>query len=1338
MAFENVLRRRGRNRGRNRQIVSVPQMNWRGANYIDNPYAMPEHQLPYAVNADMGSPIGSISKVLGYEGLFASLGDGPVRGLHAWQHSDGDKLILAWDKYLYLLSGDTGSIAKGSQADWEEGAGTNIDTEASPGDIQIAKAGVDFSATATNTADFNGTHSGTVAINNSVKLQPSADGNTRYYIQNAAGGLNPTDRGAWNDTYTIVRKLDKTKYGSVSYRESNDASSTEDYDRLLVKAVSDGLPTDKTISGTLSWCLGVREDNASANFYYHVHAFVTSGDTNTVRGTLLSDYIGEVEWSTTALGLAVGAQAINSVNAKAGDRIVIEIGFCGKNTTYREFFGRIYYGGTNATDLTDGGNVTTYPGWFEFSSDPMLPNYVSSGIYTHPVQDLSGVGVTKEDIKIIFNKTTPANTACTVSTRISTNGGSSWGSWTERSSGDTLITAGTDVSSYRVQWRSNLSSTTGSSTPSLDDAKIEALAAYKTEAVWEYYYDLGVMPTAATLSYTTNAPAGTTLTWYAAASSNSTVFGDWQEVSVSGGAIPLGRYVQIRIVLTGSLTATPTVSDLLISYATAYTKPNRLDISPLGRVDNKLTGNRVRFQDYSDRCYCADGLRPFVLYVDDDIAATGTAQASTELITNNEFDTYTGTIDDDTEDAFTGWTNYNTGTGRTEAVTGDGGSGVAMKATQTDATAQDQKRGVMQERTLADMGLAVGDVISAHAKYKNNAFTGASAQILVCFRDNAGTSKGLVTLINQPTETADYTVVSSENITIPAGTTKIQFISRIWSSGAYSGQNNQLWVEYMSCVKADTITLAAGASAVDGFYNNAFITLTAGTGAGQVRFISDYNGTSKIAPVGEGWDTAPDSTSEYSISPAVKVRNAGVDPPTAAPSLADSGEAGSPSGAYRAKITFVNRDGYESNPSAASSSVSVSSKKITWTVPVDASAGNTTASRKLYRTKAGGSVYYYVATISDNSTTTYSDNIADSALTMLMLDNNNVPPNASIVYSFLTYMFYVNVDELWFSKPGEPENVPNITGDVQMNVCPAPILDLKSNPMALIPQGDSFIAPITTNSGFVFDSDPALDTTTMRVIDKNGCLSAEASDICIDPNLRSILVFPTNTGVRLLLPGLQEESIESVPLSRNIQKLFDWSVNRTNMAAVFHNSVYRISMEYRDPNKSENEFVTFAYDFRTSEWYGPWKYGMSCYAITGGVLYGGDATKGIVHRMDTGSSFNEENIEMIVDLPVIAPGGEDKLCKFLDFMVMLSAESDTSELVVMPKVDEREVTVTPGTLESTFTGDPRPGHDTIRSRKFKIPLGRGSTMSLRFVDDSTNPLSIEKVISRAEILPVKR
>ena len=63
-----------------------------------------------------------------------------------------------------------------------------------------------------------------------------------------------------------------------------------------------------------------------------------------------------------------------------------------------------------------------------------------------------------------------------------------------------------------------------------------------------------------------------------------------------------------------------------------------------------------------------------------------------------------------------------------------------------------------------------------------------------------------------------------------------------------------------------TITLKSASSAVDDYYNGLYITITGGTGSGQVRIIEDYVGSTKVATVDSAWTTAPNSTSTYSIT----------------------------------------------------------------------------------------------------------------------------------------------------------------------------------------------------------------------------------------------------------------------------------------------------------------------------------------------------------------------------------------------------------------------------------------------------------------------------------------
>jgi len=65
---------------------------------------------------------------------------------------------------------------------------------------------------------------------------------------------------------------------------------------------------------------------------------------------------------------------------------------------------------------------------------------------------------------------------------------------------------------------------------------------------------------------------------------------------------------------------------------------------------------------------------------------------------------------------------------------------------------------------------------------------------------------------------------------------------------------------------SNTITLSADEYALDDFYNNLYtITIDSGTGSGQTKQITDYNGTTKVATVVSNWSVNPNATSVYLI-----------------------------------------------------------------------------------------------------------------------------------------------------------------------------------------------------------------------------------------------------------------------------------------------------------------------------------------------------------------------------------------------------------------------------------------------------------------------------------------
>ncbi|MBL8012436.1 MAG: hypothetical protein JNN05_01175 [Candidatus Omnitrophica bacterium] len=100
---------------------------------------------------------------------------------------------------------------------------------------------------------------------------------------------------------------------------------------------------------------------------------------------------------------------------------------------------------------------------------------------------------------------------------------------------------------------------------------------------------------------------------------------------------------------------------------------------------------------------------------------------------------------------------------------------------------------------------------------------------------------------------------------------------------------------------AGTITLAAGASATTDLYKGQIVKIYGGTGAGQSRTITAYDGSTKVATVAWNWTTNPDSTSAYAVlataSPSVnsslQVATTASDPwATALPGSYGAGTAG--------------------------------------------------------------------------------------------------------------------------------------------------------------------------------------------------------------------------------------------------------------------------------------------------------------------------------------------------------------------------------------------------------------------------------------------------------------
>ena len=121
-------------------------------------------------------------------------------------------------------------------------------------------------------------------------------------------------------------------------------------------------------------------------------------------------------------------------------------------------------------------------------------------------------------------------------------------------------------------------------------------------------------------------------------------------------------------------------------------------------------------------------------------------------------------------------------------------------------------------------------------------------------------------------------------------------------------------------------------------------------------------------------------------------RKWGILAPSTNPSTA-AGGGGALTGTYLYKVTYYNSASlHESNANpgtvsfvAAANTVNLSS--------IPTSSDSQVTRRRIYRTTSGGSIYFFLAEIADNVTTTYADNTADASLGTTEVPEENDAPN---------------------------------------------------------------------------------------------------------------------------------------------------------------------------------------------------------------------------------------------------------------------------------------------------------------------------------------------------------
>lgn len=203
---------------------------------------------------------------------------------------------------------------------------------------------------------------------------------TRFWLTNAPPNFTPTTwKGDWDTDTTARMHLGRQPSGAGTEISKSETGTTPGRDVMLAQFISEPARKAGTISGAVAWTIGVMQSSTISQMVRHMHIWVTAGDSDTVRGVLLNNYIGTTAFPTVAAG-GYTPTTVTPVSIQAGDRIVVEYGYQANNTTAESQRGYMYYGGTSPTDLSANDTaVLTNPAWLDLEAD---------GLFSTPVGEI--------------------------------------------------------------------------------------------------------------------------------------------------------------------------------------------------------------------------------------------------------------------------------------------------------------------------------------------------------------------------------------------------------------------------------------------------------------------------------------------------------------------------------------------------------------------------------------------------------------------------------------------------------------------------------------------------------------------------------------------------------------------------------------------------------------------------------------------------------------------------------------------------------------------------------------------------------------------------------------
>jgi hypothetical protein len=255
-----------------------------------------------------------------------------------------------------------------------------------------------------------------------------------------------------------------------------------------------------------------------------------------------------------------------------------------------------------------------------------------------------------------------------------------------------------------------------------------------------------------------------------------------------------------------------------------------------------------------------------------------------------------------------------------------------------------------------------------------------------------------------------------------------------------------------------------------------------------------------------------------------------------APVASPSGE-GDISGVYSYKVVYVSKYGQLSNTGPKSVDVTAASNAQIDLTRVPVSSDTQVVARRIYRTVGNGSVWLFLDEILDNTSSTYTDTIADGSLGNETApqagdyaDDNSVPPKCGIVKAWKKTIFLAgdpqNPYTLYYSEDDEGESFPLINA-----------LELDEKITGLYESYSGLVIETETGKWQLIGSNP--DFSLDKIIHGVGCVGRRACGTA-----RTVGYSVDRDGMRIF------DLSDTKKISEPIRDKYDDDLNKANIELI--------------------------------------------------------------------------------------------------------------------------------------------------------------------------------------------